>query len=133
MSMWQSDFISFLVACSLNLFVPIFFLRNCDLYTCVFVEYYSQGQFDIPSCFVDPHLFRLRYGALLWQYGSRKMEEGVVSESEGIAKVDRRLSAPTEAKEYISVSDHVGPSKLLSRRKIYTILYALFDHSRQYM
>ncbi|XP_049370796.1 uncharacterized protein LOC125835741 [Solanum verrucosum] len=53
-----------------------------------FVEYLSEGE-GIPVQYLDSKLHRIRYGALLWQYAVKKMEEGDVSENEAPPRMMR--------------------------------------------
>ncbi|KAM3303681.1 hypothetical protein P3S67_014711 [Capsicum chacoense] len=48
---------------------------DCGAFVCVFAEYVIYGR-DI-SKEIDIGYFRMRYGALLWDYGKRKLQAGI--------------------------------------------------------
>ncbi|KAG5597293.1 hypothetical protein H5410_038525 [Solanum commersonii] len=64
------------------------FSRDCGIYLLAFAEYLSEGE-GIPVQYLDSKLHRIRYGALLWEYTSKKMEEGAVSENEAPPRMIR--------------------------------------------
>ncbi|WMV47204.1 hypothetical protein MTR67_040589 [Solanum verrucosum] len=61
---------------------------DCGIYLLAFAEYLSEGE-DIPVQYLDSKLHRIGYGALLWQYAAKKMEEGAVSENEALPRMMR--------------------------------------------
>ncbi|PHT52874.1 hypothetical protein CQW23_07336 [Capsicum baccatum] len=48
---------------------------DCGAFVCAFAEYVIHG-IDIPKDIDIGHV-RMRYGALLWDYGKRKLEAGI--------------------------------------------------------
>ncbi|KAM3343701.1 hypothetical protein P3S68_025791 [Capsicum galapagoense] len=48
---------------------------DCGVFVCAFAEYVIHGR-DIPKEIDIGHV-RMRYGALLWDYGNRKLEAGI--------------------------------------------------------
>ena len=54
--------------------------RDCGLYTCVFAEYVCRGDMNISMSGVNAENLRLRFGALLWEYGKMKIDTESVSE-----------------------------------------------------
>ncbi|KAG5581596.1 hypothetical protein H5410_052223 [Solanum commersonii] len=61
---------------------------DCGIYLLAFAEYLSEGE-GIPVQYLDSNLYRIRYGALLWQYATKKMEEWAVSENEAPPRMMR--------------------------------------------
>ncbi|KAK6777441.1 hypothetical protein RDI58_024158 [Solanum bulbocastanum] len=59
---------------------------DCGLYTCSFAEYVYRGDIDISMSVFDFENLRLRYGALLWERGKRKIDTDTVSEDENSRK-----------------------------------------------
>jgi len=62
-----------------------------------FAEYVSLGDLAIPKedlSDIDQH--RRRYGALLWDYATKKQEDGSISESEVTGRLVRRKGAPAK-------------------------------------
>ncbi|KAG5590498.1 hypothetical protein H5410_041012 [Solanum commersonii] len=59
---------------------------DCSLYTCSFDEYVCRGDMNISMSIFYSENLRLRYGALLWDYGKRKIDTGAVSENEDSGK-----------------------------------------------
>ncbi|XP_009762768.1 uncharacterized protein LOC107818459 [Nicotiana tabacum] len=60
-----------------------------------FCGVFSLGDLSIPSedlSDIDQH--RRRYGALIWDYATKKQEDGSISESEVIGRLARRKGAP---------------------------------------
>ncbi|KAH0768080.1 hypothetical protein KY285_003951 [Solanum tuberosum] len=55
---------------------------DCGLYTCVFAEYVCRGDMNISMSGVNAENLRLRFGALLWEYGKMKIDTESVSEDE---------------------------------------------------
>ncbi|KAK6787479.1 hypothetical protein RDI58_016004 [Solanum bulbocastanum] len=74
--------------------------NDCDLYTCLFVEYISNGVFDIRSVDIDAQYLRQRYATIIWHYGKTKNEDGAISESEVIGMVASKFGGPRIAKEH---------------------------------
>ncbi|KAG5627264.1 hypothetical protein H5410_012482 [Solanum commersonii] len=56
--------------------------KDCGLYTCVFVEYVCRGDMNISMLGVNAENLRLRFGALLWEYGKMKIDTESISEDE---------------------------------------------------
>ncbi|PHU06845.1 hypothetical protein BC332_23334 [Capsicum chinense] len=48
---------------------------DCGAFVCAYTEYVIHGR-DIPKE-IDIGCVRMRYGALLWDYGKRKLEAGI--------------------------------------------------------
>ncbi|KAG5621312.1 hypothetical protein H5410_006530 [Solanum commersonii] len=46
--------------------------NDCGMYTCLFVEYISNGVFDIGSIDIDARYHRQRYATIIWQYEKTK-------------------------------------------------------------
>ncbi|KAG5622766.1 hypothetical protein H5410_007984 [Solanum commersonii] len=61
---------------------------DCGIYLLAFAEYLSVSE-GIPVQYLDSKLHRIIYGALLWQYTAKKMEEVVVSENEAPPRMMR--------------------------------------------
>ncbi|KAH0731008.1 hypothetical protein KY290_002042 [Solanum tuberosum] len=55
---------------------------DCGLYTCVFAECVCRGDINISMSGVNAENIRLRFGALLWEYGKMKIDIESVSEDE---------------------------------------------------
>ncbi|KAK6779980.1 hypothetical protein RDI58_022164 [Solanum bulbocastanum] len=55
---------------------------DCGLYTCSFAEFVCHGDMDIFMSIFDAENLRLRYEALLWNYGKRKIDTDTVSEDD---------------------------------------------------
>ncbi|WMV41085.1 hypothetical protein MTR67_034470 [Solanum verrucosum] len=55
---------------------------DCGLYTCAFAEYVCRGDRNIPMSGLNAENLRLRFGALLWEYGKIKIDTESVSEDE---------------------------------------------------
>ncbi|KAH0685660.1 hypothetical protein KY290_017181 [Solanum tuberosum] len=55
---------------------------DCGLYTCVFAEYVCCGDRNISMSDLNAENLRLRFGALLWEYGKMKIDTESVSEDE---------------------------------------------------
>ncbi|XP_070021628.1 uncharacterized protein [Nicotiana sylvestris] len=69
---------------------------DCGEFVAAFAEYVCIGDLSIPSedlSDIDQH--RRRYGALLWDYATKKQEDGSISESEVTGRLARRKGAPT--------------------------------------
>ncbi|KAK6784249.1 hypothetical protein RDI58_017703 [Solanum bulbocastanum] len=54
-------------------------------------EYLSEGE-GISVQYLDSKLHRIRHGALLWEYPTKKMEEGAVSENKAPPRMIRPLA-----------------------------------------
>lgn len=57
------------------------------MYLLAFAQYLSDGE-GIPVEYIDVELLRTRYGALLWDYASKKIEDGVVSDNVAPPKIN---------------------------------------------
>jgi len=71
------------------------FCSDCGVFVAAFAEYVSLGDLSIPAedlSDIDQH--RRRYGALLWDYATKKQEDGSISESEVTGILARRKGAP---------------------------------------
>ncbi|XP_070020365.1 uncharacterized protein [Nicotiana sylvestris] len=69
---------------------------DCGVFVAAFAEYVSLGDLSISAedlSDIDQH--RRRYGALLWDYATKKQEDGSISESEVTCRLARRKGAPT--------------------------------------
>ncbi|KAH0714140.1 hypothetical protein KY284_007045 [Solanum tuberosum] len=55
---------------------------NCGLYTCAFVEYMCRGDRKVSMSGLNAENLRLRFGALLWEYGKMKIDTESFSEDE---------------------------------------------------
>ncbi|XP_075096403.1 uncharacterized protein LOC107779659 [Nicotiana tabacum] len=67
---------------------------DCGVFVAAFAEYVSLGDLAIPKedlFDIDQH--RRRYGALLWDYATKKQEDGSISESEVTGRLARRKGA----------------------------------------
>lgn len=93
------------------------FCSDYGLYTYVFAKYFSLGHLNISTYVIDPDLFQLMYDALLWGYGKRKLEVGVISESEVTRKIVSRFGAPKVAMEYVSISSKCGSFKVCIKKE----------------
>uniref|UniRef100_K4CUP7 Ubiquitin-like protease family profile domain-containing protein n=1 Tax=Solanum lycopersicum TaxID=4081 RepID=K4CUP7_SOLLC len=56
-------------------------VTDCGIYLLAFAEYLSEGE-GIPVQYLDSKLYRIRYGALLWEYAMKKMKDGADSDNE---------------------------------------------------
>ncbi|KAH0775925.1 hypothetical protein KY290_007336 [Solanum tuberosum] len=79
---------------------PTKFFTDCGMYTCLFVEYISNGVFDIGPIDIDAKYHRQRYATILWQYGRSKNVDGTISESEVTETVASKFGGPRIAKEH---------------------------------
>ncbi|PHT58885.1 hypothetical protein CQW23_01248 [Capsicum baccatum] len=61
--------------------------NDYGMFVCAFAKYASHGIFDVFSTLFGVMNHRLRYGALLWNYATRKQNDGAVSESEATKNV----------------------------------------------
>ncbi|KAF3632158.1 hypothetical protein FXO37_27636 [Capsicum annuum] len=61
--------------------------NDCGMFVCAFAEYVIHGIFDISSTLFGVMNHQLRYGALLWDYATRKENDGAISESEATENV----------------------------------------------
>ncbi|XP_069143855.1 uncharacterized protein [Solanum lycopersicum] len=57
---------------------------DCGVYVASYAEFLSERK-DIPAV-LDPEEIRLRYGALLWNYGNQKIQAGAASDIEAPLK-----------------------------------------------
>uniref|UniRef100_M1A2U0 Uncharacterized protein n=1 Tax=Solanum tuberosum TaxID=4113 RepID=M1A2U0_SOLTU len=57
-------------------------IMNCGLYTCAFAEYVCRGDRNVSMSGLNVENLRLRFGALLWEYGKMKIDTESVSEDE---------------------------------------------------
>ncbi|PHT29351.1 hypothetical protein CQW23_31059 [Capsicum baccatum] len=71
--------------------------NDCGMFVCAFAEYVSHGIFDISSTLFNVVNHRLRYGALLWNYATRKQNNGAVSESEATKNVTSKHGGRLES------------------------------------
>ncbi|KAL3356502.1 hypothetical protein AABB24_017262 [Solanum stoloniferum] len=55
---------------------------DCGLYTCAFAEYVCRGDRNVSMSGLNAENLRLRFGALLWEYGKMKIDIESVSEDE---------------------------------------------------
>ncbi|WMV07674.1 hypothetical protein MTR67_001059 [Solanum verrucosum] len=55
---------------------------DCGLYTCAFAEYVCRGGRNVSMSGLNAENLRLRFGALLWEYGKMKIDTESVSEDE---------------------------------------------------
>ncbi|KAH0733336.1 hypothetical protein KY289_004524 [Solanum tuberosum] len=55
---------------------------DCGLYTCAFAEYVCRGDRNVSMLGLNAENLRLRFGALLWEYGKMKIDTESVSEDE---------------------------------------------------
>ncbi|XP_049387444.1 uncharacterized protein LOC125851737 [Solanum stenotomum] len=55
---------------------------DCGLYTCAFAEYVCRGDRNVSMSGLNAENLRLRFGALLWEYGKMKIDTESVSEDE---------------------------------------------------
>ncbi|XP_075108863.1 uncharacterized protein LOC142180706 [Nicotiana tabacum] len=69
---------------------------DCGVFVVAFAEYVSLGDLSIPAedlSDIDQH--HRRYRALLWDYATKKQEDGSISESEVTGILARRKGAPS--------------------------------------
>lgn len=57
---------------------------GCGLYTCDFAEHVCRGDRKISKSDFKFEYFRLRFGALMWEYRKMKTESDSVSEDEAL-------------------------------------------------
>ncbi|KAK6780444.1 hypothetical protein RDI58_022628 [Solanum bulbocastanum] len=76
--------------------------NDCGTYTCLFVEYISNGVFNMDSINIDAKYHRQRYATIIWQYGKTKNDDGAISESEVTEIVASKFGGPHIAKEHAS-------------------------------
>ena len=75
----------------------VFCCRDCGLYVATFAEFLSD-QLVIPPD-TDGHLANYlcnRYAALLWRYGSDKVNGGYISDNDDTPKPKGQFTTPTE-------------------------------------
>jgi len=70
------------------------------MYTCLFVEYISNGVFNIGSIDINAKYHRQRYATIIWQYGKTKNDDGAISESEVTETVASKFDGPRITKEH---------------------------------
>ncbi|MCD9561017.1 hypothetical protein HAX54_019951 [Datura stramonium] len=80
-------------------------VRKCDIYVATYAEYLSNGV-DIYGIDFEANLHQSRYDALLWDYGSQKIEDSAINDNEAPTKPDRKIlkrtiSQPDIVIEYI--------------------------------
>ncbi|KAF3685216.1 hypothetical protein T459_23380 [Capsicum annuum] len=56
-------------------------VRDCGVFVVGYAEYLSEGM-DIPSVGFETEYHRMRYMALLWNYGLQKAKKGYVSDND---------------------------------------------------
>ncbi|KAH0650236.1 hypothetical protein KY284_030148 [Solanum tuberosum] len=56
--------------------------KDCGLYTCAFTEYVCRGDRNVSMSGLNTENLRLRFGALLWEYGKMNIDTESVSEDE---------------------------------------------------
>ncbi|XP_049357106.1 uncharacterized protein LOC125821777 [Solanum verrucosum] len=76
---------------------------DCGLYLLAFAEYLSDGN-DICVETIDAELLRIRYGALLWEYAAKKMEDGAVSDNEAPPKLNRKPCSEMDSSEIVMIN-----------------------------
>lgn len=104
-------FYLFVTVAILNIFFVI--CSDWSIHVCIFWIPLSRSV-GIPYSFIDPYLFRLRYRTLLWECGTQKIDEEMVSESETTGKVISRVEAMRVDRKYIPVGDSVDVSKFVT-------------------
>ncbi|XP_070022080.1 uncharacterized protein [Nicotiana sylvestris] len=70
-------------------------IHDCGVFVAAFAEYVCIGDLSIPSenlSDIDQH--RRRYGALIWDYATKKQEDVSISESEVTGRLARRKGTP---------------------------------------
>ncbi|KAF3638431.1 hypothetical protein FXO38_23227 [Capsicum annuum] len=77
---------------------------DCCIFVCAFAEYVSHGTFDISSRLFGIVNYRLRYGALLWDYARRKQNNGAISESEATENVTSKHGGFKRSREQFESS-----------------------------
>lgn len=75
---------------------------DCGLYVLAYAEYLSEGE-GIPVDFFDAELLRIGYGALLWEYASKKVADGAVSDNEAPSKITRPPHIEIDSGEMIII------------------------------
>ncbi|KAH0735473.1 hypothetical protein KY285_011180 [Solanum tuberosum] len=73
---------------------------DCGLYTCAFDEYVCRGDRNISMSDLNAENLRLRFGALLWEYGKMKIDTESVSEDEASSKVVGQIGGSRSKKCY---------------------------------
>ncbi|KAG5627948.1 hypothetical protein H5410_013166 [Solanum commersonii] len=66
-------------------------------------EYLSDGN-DICVETIDAELLRIRYGALLWEYAAKKMEDGAVRDNEAPPKLNRKPCSEMDSSEIVMIN-----------------------------
>ncbi|KAG5630753.1 hypothetical protein H5410_002470 [Solanum commersonii] len=72
--------------------------NDYGMYICLFVEYISNGVFDMRSIDIDAKYHRQRYATIIWHYEEKKNDDGAISESEVIRTVACKFGGPHIAK-----------------------------------
>ncbi|KAK4729827.1 hypothetical protein R3W88_022815 [Solanum pinnatisectum] len=75
--------------------------NDCGMYTCLFVEYVSNGVFDMHSISIDAKYHHQRYATIIWHYRKTKNDGGAISESEVTRTVARKFGGPRIDKEHV--------------------------------
>ncbi|KAM3397906.1 hypothetical protein P3S68_001420 [Capsicum galapagoense] len=78
--------------------------NDCGMFVCAFVEYVSHGIFGISSTLFGFVNHRLRYGVLLWDYTTRKQNDGAVSESEATGNLTSKHGGFKRSREQFGSS-----------------------------
>lgn len=68
-----------------------------------FAEYLGDGE-GIPVESIDAELLRIRYGALLWEYAEKKIEDGAVSDNEAPQKMIRKPCTETGNSDFVMIN-----------------------------
>ena len=89
---------------------------DCGLYTSLFVEYMSNGVFDISHIDIDSKYHRQRYATLLWHYAKSKNDEGAISESEVTGTVASKKGGPRTHKEQVMDTTNYPTPKFRNRK-----------------
>ncbi|KAG5629272.1 hypothetical protein H5410_000989, partial [Solanum commersonii] len=76
---------------------------DCGLYLLAFAEYLSDSN-DICVETIDVELLRIRYGALLWEYVAKKMEDGAVSDNEAPPNLNRKPCSEMDSSEIVMIN-----------------------------
>ncbi|XP_070010282.1 uncharacterized protein [Nicotiana sylvestris] len=64
---------------------------DCGLHVAAYAEFLSIIG-EIPQTTFDSNLLRQRYGALLWDYAMRKIDDNAISENEASSKIARQIT-----------------------------------------
>ncbi|KAG5599107.1 hypothetical protein H5410_030477 [Solanum commersonii] len=88
--------------------------NDCDMYTCLFAEYISNGVFNMGFIDIDAKYHRQRYATIIWQYEKIKNEDGAINESEVTGTIASKSGGPRIAKEHARIpaiilhQDHIN-------------------------